>query len=76
MFTIEFVVVVHGQGHPGAVIEGMWSAAPSLAMAEQTARGQLDKVRSERRNTLPNGYQIIDAAGVTVLRSWEERPDR
>jgi hypothetical protein len=71
MFTIEFVVVIHGRDHPGAVIEGMWSAAPSLAMAEQTARGQLDKIRSERRNTPPDGYQIIDDAGATGLRSWD-----
>jgi hypothetical protein len=71
MFTIEFEVVVLGQAHPGAVIEGVWSAATSLAMAEQTARGLLNKVRTGRRNTLPDGYQIIDDVGVTVLRSWD-----
>jgi hypothetical protein len=76
MFTIEFVVVTHGRFHPSAVIEGTWSATTSLAVAEQAARGLLDKVRSERRNTLPDGYQIIDDAGVTVLRSWDPRPVR
>jgi hypothetical protein len=41
MFTIEYVVV-RGRDHPG-IVERMTSASASIAVAEQSARAQLER---------------------------------
>jgi hypothetical protein len=67
MFNIEYVILRGGQ--PG-VVERMTSASDDLAVAEQSARSGLDRVRLMRPDTPPDGYQILDMSGSVIRRSW------
>lgn len=68
MFGIEFVIV-RGRPTPG-VVERMTSDAVRLADADATAKSLLERVRANRPETPPDGYQIRDNDGAILLRSW------
>ena len=69
LFTIEFVIVRDGDRL--GVVERMTAGADRLADAEHTARSLVERVRRNRPETPPDGFQILDKDGRIVLRSWE-----
>jgi hypothetical protein len=69
MFTIEFVIA-EGRESP-AIIEKMVSRARYISDANIMARSQLEGVRRNHPEAPPDGFQIRDASGHIVLRSWQ-----
>ena len=62
-FTIEYV-------WRGSPVERMTSFASQVTDAERSARADMARVRSMRRDTPPDGYRILDNDGnVVLLRS-------
>jgi hypothetical protein len=73
MFTIEFVVVTEDRPEQPKVIETMTSPRVFLYDVEHRARLVLRKAKRQPSPGSPNGYQIRDAEGQVVVRSWESK---
>jgi hypothetical protein len=73
MFTIEFVVVADGCPKQPRVVERMTSPRFFLYDVEHRARLFLRKAKRESSPDSPNGYQILDAEGQVIARSWEAK---
>ena len=74
MFTIEFVVVTEDRPEQPTVIERMTSPRVFLYDVEHRARLVLRKAKKQPSPGSPNGYQILDAAGQVITRSWDPKP--